>query len=107
VPSCSGRAGCDLPGSPALGSKVGFTLRGSCAEQYSNGDVWAYQFAAMLGLPSEVAGPVLGGGLGANHAFGGALTGAIEQRRFRAEPPDAEDCGPSRTGGSAPVASAM
>jgi hypothetical protein len=26
--------------------------------QYSNGDVWAYQFAAMLGLPAEVAGPV-------------------------------------------------
>jgi len=26
--------------------------------QYSNGDVLAYQFAAMLGLPAEVAGPV-------------------------------------------------
>jgi outer membrane lipase/esterase len=45
--------------------------------QYSNSDVWAYQFAAMVGLPTEVAGPVLGGGLGANHAFGGALTGPL------------------------------
>jgi outer membrane lipase/esterase len=45
--------------------------------QYSNGHVWAYQFAAMLGLPTEVAGPVLGGGLGANHAFGGATTGPL------------------------------
>jgi phospholipase/lecithinase/hemolysin len=43
--------------------------------QYSNGDVWAYQFATRLGLPSQVAGPVLGGGLGANYAFGGATTG--------------------------------
>jgi hypothetical protein len=31
----------------------------------------------MLGLPAEVAGPVLGGGLGANHAFGGATTGPL------------------------------
>jgi phospholipase/lecithinase/hemolysin len=45
--------------------------------QYSNGDVWAYQFAAMLGLPTEVAGPVLGGGLRSNYAFGGATTGPL------------------------------
>jgi len=45
--------------------------------QYSNGNVWAYQFATMLGLPSAVAGPVLGGGLGSNFAFGGATTGPL------------------------------
>lgn len=45
--------------------------------QYSNGDVWAYHFAAMLGLSPQVAGPVLGGGLGANYAFGGATTGPL------------------------------
>jgi phospholipase/lecithinase/hemolysin len=44
--------------------------------QYSNGDVWAYQFARMLGLPSQVAGPVLGGA-GMNYAFGGATTGPL------------------------------
>ena len=45
--------------------------------QYSNGDVWAYDFAARLGLPAQVAGPVLGGGLGGNYAFGGATTGPL------------------------------
>jgi outer membrane lipase/esterase len=45
--------------------------------QYTNGDVWAYQFATMLGLPSTVAGPVLGGGLGANYASAGAPTGPL------------------------------
>ena len=45
--------------------------------QYSNGNVWAYQFATMLGLPSAVAGPVLGGGIGSNFAFGGATTGPV------------------------------
>jgi outer membrane lipase/esterase len=45
--------------------------------QYTNGNVWAYQFATMLGLPSAVAGPVLGGGLGSNFAFGGATTGPL------------------------------
>ena len=45
--------------------------------QYSNGNVWAYQFATMLGLPSAVAGPALGGGLGSNFAFGGATTGPL------------------------------
>ena len=45
--------------------------------QYSNGNVWAYQFATMLGLSSQVAGPVLGGGLGANYASGGAATGPL------------------------------
>lgn len=45
--------------------------------QYSDGNVWAYPFATMLGLPSQVAGPVLGGGLGANHACGGATTGPL------------------------------
>ncbi|MGI9176606.1 MAG: hypothetical protein ACR2IT_01965, partial [Pirellulales bacterium] len=45
--------------------------------QYSNASVWAYQFATMLGLPSGVAGPALGGGLGANYAFGGATTGPL------------------------------
>ena len=45
--------------------------------QYSNGNVWAYQFATMLGLPSAVAGPVLGGGIGSNFAFGGATTGPL------------------------------
>jgi len=45
--------------------------------QYSNSDVWAYQFATMLGLPSQVAGPALGGGVGGNYAFGGATTGPL------------------------------
>jgi len=45
--------------------------------QYSNGNVWAYQFATTLGLSSQVAGPVLGGGLGANYASGGAATGPL------------------------------
>lgn len=45
--------------------------------QYSNGNVWAYQFATMLGLPAQMAGPVLRGGLGANYAFGGATTGPL------------------------------
>jgi len=45
--------------------------------QYSNGNVWAYRFATMVGLPSQVAGPVLGGGLGTNYAFGGATTGPL------------------------------
>ena len=45
--------------------------------QYSNGNVWAYQFATMLGLSSQVAGPVLGGGVGANYASGGAATGPL------------------------------
>ena len=45
--------------------------------QYTNGNVWAYQFATMLGLPSAVAGPVLGGGLGANYASAGAATGPL------------------------------
>jgi len=31
----------------------------------------------LLGLPRAVAGPVLGGGLGANYAFGGATTGPL------------------------------
>ena len=46
--------------------------------QYSNSDVWAYQFATLLGLPSQVAGPVLGGGVGGNYAFGGATTGPLD-----------------------------
>lgn len=50
--------------------------------QYSNGNVWAYQFATMLGLPSAVAGPVLGGGLGSNFAFGGATTGPLNNVGF-------------------------
>ena len=50
--------------------------------QYSNGNVWAYQFAAMLGLPSQVAGPVLGGGLGSNYAYGGATTGPLNSDGF-------------------------
>lgn len=45
--------------------------------QYSNGDVWAYRFAASLGLPSQVAGPILGGGPAGNYAFGGARTGPL------------------------------
>ncbi len=45
--------------------------------QYTNGNVWAYQFATLLGLPSAVAGPVLGGGLGANYASAGAATGPL------------------------------
>ena len=45
--------------------------------QYSNGNVWAYQFATTLGLSSQVAGPVLGGGLGANYANFGAATGPL------------------------------
>lgn len=45
--------------------------------QYSNGSVWAYRFATMVGLPSQVAGPILGGGLGTNFAFGGATTGPL------------------------------
>ena len=45
--------------------------------QYTNGNVWAYQFATLLGLPSAVAGPVLGG-LGANnYASAGAATGPL------------------------------
>jgi outer membrane lipase/esterase len=45
--------------------------------QYTNGNVWAYQFATLLGLPSTVAGPVLGG-LGANnYASAGAATGPL------------------------------
>ena len=50
--------------------------------QYSNGNVWAYQFATMVGLPSQVAGPVLGGGLGANYAYGGAETGPVNNSGF-------------------------
>ena len=46
--------------------------------QYSNGNVWAYQFATMLGLPTQVAGPVLGGGQGSNYAYGGATTGPLD-----------------------------
>ena len=46
--------------------------------QYSNGNVWAYQFATLLGLPSQAAGPVLAGGAGGNYAFGGATTGPID-----------------------------
>jgi outer membrane lipase/esterase len=38
--------------------------------QYSNSNVWTYQFAAMLGLSAD---PVLAGGT--NFAFGGAKTG--------------------------------
>ena len=45
--------------------------------QYSNGNVWAYQFATMLGLPWQVAGPVRGGGIGANYAFANAATGPL------------------------------
>lgn len=50
--------------------------------QYSNGSVWAYQFATMLGLQTQVAGPVLGGGLGANYASGGAATGPLNSGGF-------------------------
>ena len=50
--------------------------------QYSNGNVWAYQFATMLGLSSQVAGPVLGGGLGSNYATGGAATGPLNNGGF-------------------------
>ncbi len=50
--------------------------------QFSNGNVWAYQFATMLGLPSQVAGPVLGGGLGSNYAYGGATTGPLNGDGF-------------------------
>jgi outer membrane lipase/esterase len=50
--------------------------------QYSNGSVWAYQFATTLGLQSQVAGPVLGGGLGANYASGGAATGPLNSGSF-------------------------
>ena len=50
--------------------------------QYSNGNVWAYQFATMLGLSSQVAGPVLGGGLGANYAYGNAATGPVNNSGF-------------------------
>jgi len=50
--------------------------------QYSNGSVWAYQFATTLGLPSQVAGPVLGGGVGANYAYGGATTGPLNNSGF-------------------------
>lgn len=46
--------------------------------QYSNGNVWAYQFATMLGLPTQVAGPALGGGQGSNYAYGGATTGPLD-----------------------------
>jgi len=45
--------------------------------QYTNGNVWAYQFATLLGLPSAVAGPVLGGSPGANYASAGAATGPL------------------------------
>ena len=50
--------------------------------QYSNGNVWAYQFATMLELSSEVAGPVRGGGLGANYAYGNAATGPVNNSGF-------------------------
>lgn len=50
--------------------------------QYSNGSVWAYQFATMLGLQASVAGPVLGGGIGANYAYGGATTGPANNTGF-------------------------
>jgi outer membrane lipase/esterase len=46
--------------------------------QYTNGNVWAYQFVTLLGLPSAVAGPVLGG-LGANnYASANAATGPLD-----------------------------
>ena len=50
--------------------------------QYTNGNVWAYQFATMLGLPSAVAGPVLGGSPGANYASAGAATGPLSNSQF-------------------------
>ena len=50
--------------------------------QYTNGNVWAYQFATMLGLPSAVAGPVLGGSPGANYASAGAATGPLSNSEF-------------------------
>ena len=50
--------------------------------QYTNGNVWAYQFAESLGLPTAVAGPVLGGGLGANYASAGAATGPLSNSQF-------------------------
>jgi phospholipase/lecithinase/hemolysin len=54
----------------------------SSSYQYSNGSVWAYQFATSLGLQSQVAGPVLGGGIGANYAYGGATTGPANSSGF-------------------------
>jgi phospholipase/lecithinase/hemolysin len=48
------------------------------SNQYTNGNVWAYQFATLLGLPRAVAGPVLGGGLGKNYASGGVATGPLD-----------------------------
>jgi len=54
--------------------------------QYSNGNVWAYQFATMLGLQSQVAGPVHGGGLGTNYAYGGAETGPVNNSGFPPSP---------------------
>ncbi|PHX99345.1 MAG: hypothetical protein CK530_12590 [Planctomycetaceae bacterium] len=36
----------------------------------------------MLGLQSQVAGPVLGGGLGANYAYGNAGTGPVNNSGF-------------------------
>jgi outer membrane lipase/esterase len=50
--------------------------------QYSNGNTWAYQLATTLGLSSQVAGPVLGGGLGANYAYGNAATGPLNNVGF-------------------------
>ena len=50
--------------------------------QYTNGNVWAYQFATMLGLPTGVAGPVLGGSPGANYASAGAATGPLSNSQF-------------------------
>lgn len=50
--------------------------------QYSNGSVWAYQLATTLGLSSQVAGPVLGGGPGANYAYGNAATGPLNNVGF-------------------------
>ena len=44
--------------------------------QYSNADVWAYRFATLLGLPTQAAAPVLGGGT--NYALGGARTGPLD-----------------------------
>ena len=70
------------PQSAITGNSFIPTFPYASSYQYSNGNVWAYQFATMLGLPSAVAGPVLGGGLGSNFAFGGATTGPLNNVGF-------------------------
>jgi phospholipase/lecithinase/hemolysin len=61
----------------ALGGAAGTIVNIVPATTRATATAAFFLFATMLGLPSAVAGPVLGGGLGSNFAFGGATTGPL------------------------------